>query len=51
MEELIGQTLKRQFGLAGHEPDADETGEDQTCEDEVAAMNTVIREEREHDHE
>jgi hypothetical protein len=51
MEELIGQTLKRQFGLAGHEPDADETGEDHTCEDKAAALNTVIREEREHDHE
>lgn len=51
MEELIDQTLKRQFGLAGYEPDAGETGKDQTCENESAAMNTVIREEREHDHE
>jgi len=51
MEELIGQTLKRQFGLAGHESDAGATGKDQTCENESAAMNTVIREEREHDHE
>ena len=50
MEELIDQTLKRQFGLAGYEPDAGETGKDQTCENESAAMNTVIREEREHDH-
>ncbi len=50
MEELIDQTLKRQFGLAGYEPDAGETSKDQTCENESAAMNTVIREEREHDH-
>ena len=51
MEELIDQTLKRQFGLAGYEPDAGETSKDQTCENESAAMNKVIREEREHDHE
>ena len=51
MEELIDQTLKRQFGLAGYEPDAGETSKDQTCENKSAAMNTVIREEREHDHE
>ena len=51
MEELIDQTLKRQFGLAGYEPDAGETSKDQTCENQSAAMNTVIREEREHDHE
>ena len=51
MEELVDQTLKRQVGLAGHEPDSDETGEDQACVDKSAAMKTVIREEREHDHE
>lgn len=51
MEELIDQTLKRQFGLAGYEPDAGETSKDQNCENQSAAMNTVIREEREHDHE
>ena len=51
MEELIDQTLKSQFGLAGYEPDAGETSKDQTCENQSAAMNTVIREEREHDHE
>lgn len=51
MEELIDHTIKRQFGLAGYEPDAGETSKDQICENESAAMNTVIREEREHDHE
>ena len=51
MEALIDQTLRRQFGLVEHAPDADETGEDQTGEDESAAMNTAMREEREHDHE
>lgn len=35
MEELIDQTLKRQFGLAGYEPDAGETSKDQTCEKRI----------------